>query len=273
MSDTTATTVTPTDAAVTPLPAVDATVTPAAPVATEVAPAATPTESPVAPSPAETSVTQEPPATGAASEVTTEKPLETAASDGEVTPEVTTPTYTDFTFPEGAKVDAELVGQAKDVFGKHGLTQEVAQELIDLHTTSAQKALEAYQAQATDYWATKSQEWRKELQDDPQVGGNRFETSTELARAALSEGLNDADRKRLWNDLADTKIGDHPVLFKRMVQLGRERQQVLDATGTTKWSDAIKKIHEPEPPPPGQVVRGNGATRPADRRYQQRTTQ
>lgn len=270
MSETTATTVTPTDAAVTPPAVVDATVTPAV-VATETVPAAAPSDTTSVTPPAETAAKD--PAAGTATEVTTEKPQEPAADVPEASAEVTTPVYTDFTFPEGAKVDAELIGQAKDVFGKHGLTQEVAQELIDLHNSSAQKVLEAYQAQATDYWATKSKEWRQELQDDPQVGGNKFNTSTELARAALSEGLNDADKTRLWNDLTDTKIGDHPVLFKRMVQLGRERQQVLQLTGAATWAEAMKKIREPASPPPGQVARGNGATRPADRRYQQRTTQ
>lgn len=264
MSETTET------ATVAATPPVGETVTPpAAMVTPEATPAATSPETAPVPPPAEVSP-ETPPATGVAPAetppaATTETP---AAETGSEAVEPTAPAYTDFTFPEGAKLDAELIGQAKEVFGKHGLTQEAAQELVDLHNSSAQKVLEAWQAQATDYWAGKSKEWVQEIENDPQVGGNRLNTSTELARAALSDGLSDADKTRLWNDLTDTKIGDHPVLFKRMAQLGRERQQVLEATGTTTWAAALKKIREPASPPPGQAVRGNGATRPADRRYQ-----
>lgn len=272
MSETTATTVTPAAPGGETLPVIPASVV--TPVATETAPAATPTETaPVTP-PTEV-VPETPPATGAA-------PVEPAATGealptGETAPDASgseapaAPVYSDFTFPEGVNADAELVGLAKEVFGKHALTQEVAQELVDLHTTTATKMVQAYQAEATKYWADQSKAWVAELKDDAQVGGNRFQTSTDLARAALSEGLSKADQTRLWSVLEDTHVGDHPVLFKRMAQLGRERQQVLQLTGTTTWADAMKKLREPAAAPPGIPAKVNGGGTPAQRRYAPRT--
>ena len=250
-------------------PVIPASVVVPAAAATETAPAVTPAETPAGPvsSPADASATTEPSAAGAAPET----PAADAPEETPATEQPAAPVYADFTFPEGVKADADLVGKAKEVFGKYGLTQEAAQELVDFHSNAAQKTLEAYQAQATDYWAGKSKEWVAEVQSDPQIGGNRLNTSLELARAALNEGLPAADRDRLWADLTDTKIGDHPVLIKRMVQLGRERQQVLQLTGTTTWADAIKKLREPPSPPANQPAKPNGSGRPADRRYQPRT--
>lgn len=271
MTQTTETTVTPAATGSETAPVVPASV--ATPVVTETVPVATSSEiAPVAP-PAEAS-SEASPATGTASEVAVEKAVEPGAETVETVSDVTAPAYTDFTFPEGAKVDAELVGQAKEAFGKYGLTQEAAQELINLHTSSAQKVLEAYQTQANDYWAGKSREWVAEVENDPRIGGNRLNTSLELARGVWNEVIPDkAQRDRLFGDLTDTKIGDHPVLARALTEVGHRFQQVLQLTGTATWADAMKKLREPASPPSGREARGNGASRPADRRYSQRTQQ
>jgi hypothetical protein len=161
------------------------------------------------------------------------------------------------------------MAEATSVLAKYGVPQEEAQELVTLHAAALQSAVENYGRTATDFWNNKAKEWVAEVKADPNIGGNRFDTSIRRARAVWTEVLpNDADRTRLFGDLTDTKMGDHPVLARALSEVGRRFEQVLAATGTTTWADAMKKLREPGAPPPGTPARAPGANaRPADRRY------
>jgi hypothetical protein len=183
------------------------------------------------------------------------------------------PAYTDFKFPEGVKAAPEALEAVTKIFGEHNLPQEAAQKLLDAHFADTQKAVAQSFETATAYWNQKSKDWVAEVQADPQIGGNRFKTSIETARGVWTDVLpNEADRTRLFADLTDTKMGDHPVLARAMTEMGRRLQQVYQLTGTTKWADAMKKLREPGAPPPGNPARAPGAAgRPADRRYTTRT--
>ena len=137
------------------------------------------------------------------------------------------------------------------LFGDMKVTPADAQ-LVDLHGTVMKNAIQGSMQGATDFWNQKAQEWVKEAKADPQIGGNRFETSIKRARAVWTEVLpNEADRTRLFNDFNDTKMGDHPILAKAVSEMGRRLEQVLAVTGTASWADAMKKLREPGAPPPG----------------------
>jgi hypothetical protein len=161
------------------------------------------------------------------------------------------------------------MAEATKLFGDMKLPEADAQKLVDLHGTILKNAVEGYQTTATNFWNDKAKEWVNEAKSDPQIGGNRFDTSIRRARAVWTEVLPaDADRTRLFDDLTNTKMGDHPVLAKALSEVGRRFEQVLTATGTTTWADAMKKLREPGAPPPGTPARAPGAAgRPADRRY------
>lgn len=270
MSESTATPVAP------PMPGSEtapAAVPDPAPVATETAAVTEPTASPA--SPAAETVTQATDAAAAPSPTADVTPAASAeatpaapeqGADAEAAAGDAAPVYTDFTFPEGVKVDPELLSKAREAFGKYNLPQDAAQELVNLHTEAGQKLVDSAFAQATEFWNAKSKEWVAEV---GQMFGNQLNTNLERARGVWTEVLPDeTDRNRLFDDLSSTKIGDHPILAKAMSEVGRRLQQVMQLTGTTTWADAIKKLREPAPPPPGTPSRTtNGAGRPADRRY------
>ena len=199
-------------------------------------------------------------------------PAEAAPPAAEPPPAPEPIVYADFKLPDGVTVVPAQLSEATKVLAKYGVPQEQAQELISLHANGLKQALETYSRTAADYWNGKAKDWVAEAKDDPVIGGNRFATSLSLARGVWTEVLPDkADRDRLFADLTDTKIGDHPVLTRAMAEIGRRLQQVMTATGTTTWAAAMKKIREPAAPPPGRPARAPGANgSPADKRYQPR---
>ena len=250
--------------------------TPAAietPAPSEAAPApqvALPPTSVVAPEPQ--APTAEPPATPASeapkSEATPAQP--TAETTPEPTPEpVAAPTYTALKLPDGLTARPEALAEATKLFGEFNIPESGAQKLLDMHGAALKAAVDGAFKTATDFWEQKSKDWVAEVRADPQIGGNRFDTSIRRARAVWNETVpNEADRTRLFNDLTDTKIGDHPILTKAISEVGRRFEQVLQLTGTNTWADAMRKLREPAAPPPGNPARAPGsAGRPADRRY------
>lgn len=263
---------------------------PASPAASEAAPAApSPVAAPLAPPPASVVTTpavaepvppavetpapgpEAPPVAAAAAEAVVAAKLESEPAPPEAAPAeaAAPPTYSDFTLPEGVQVAPEQMAEATKVLTKYGVPQEAAQELVTLHANGVQQAINQYSKGATDFWNAKSKEWVAEAK---KTFGNNFDTSLNTARSVWDQVLpNKTDRERLFADLTDTKIGDHPVLMKAMTEVGRRMQQVLTATGTTTWDAAMRKIREPAAPPPATPARAPGSSgRAADRRYQPR---
>jgi hypothetical protein len=254
------------------------TTAPVAPAVSDPAPTQTaapaPAEAVAAPEPSTSLLTEAP--APAAPVAETPAALPPGGQDGGTPPSLSSeapiapaaPSYTDFSFPEGIKASPAVMAEATKLFGEYKLPQEGAQKLIDFHAAQVQQAIASYSETATGYWNQKAKDWVKEVQNDPTIGGNRLDTSLNAARAALSEGLSEAEKARLWGDLSDTKMGDHPILVRRLAALGQRMEQVLQATGTTTWDAAMKKLREPAPPPPSMAARAPGSTgRPADRRY------
>lgn len=238
-------------AAAIPAAATTEIVAPVVPAAPVEAPAAA--EVPVADAPVVADVAPAAPATDA--------PVEQPATAA--------PTYTDFKFPEGMAAAPAVLTEATKLFGELGLPQEGAQKLVDFHTAQVKQAVDGFLSTATDHWNQKSKDWVKEFRADPDIGGNRADTSRTLANSALRDLVPDNDmRSRLATDLADTKIGDHPILVRAFREAGHRFQQVMQATGAATWAEAMKKLREASPRPPGQPARVPGATgRAADRRY------
>jgi hypothetical protein len=177
--------------------------------------------------------------------------------------------YTEFTLPEGIAPAAEPLAEATRLFGEFRLPQEQAQKLIDLHAAQLQQFVAAQQEQSSAYWNRTNAEWRQAFEADPQIGGNRKDTALNIARGALTDLTPDpGQRAKLFEGLTLTGMGNHPELIRVMNEAGRRMQEVYRATGTTNWTDAMKKLAEPRAAPPGNVPRAPGAGgSPAQRRY------
>lgn len=104
----------------------------------------------------------------------------------------------------------EVTALAKEA----GLSKEVAQKLLD---NRASQLKNVYEAQKTEY-ATKISEWKKELENDPEIGGVNFKTSILQANIILDKFASPKLRK----DLDSTGLGNHPELVRFIARLGKE---------------------------------------------------
>lgn len=104
----------------------------------------------------------------------------------------------------------EVVALAKEA----GLSKEVAQKLLD---NRAAQLKNVFEAQKTDY-ENKISSWKKELENDPEIGGANFKTSILQANIILDKFASPKLRK----DLDSTGLGNHPELVRFIARLGKE---------------------------------------------------
>jgi len=156
-----------------------------------------------------TAETQTPPATEKpAAETPTEKPAtEKPAAE---TPAKVAPEKYDFKAPEGMQFNPAVLDAYSGVAKKAGLTQEVAQELIDT-VTPAIAAAQVEQMKATH------KEWTDAATVDTEFGGEKLKENLGVARKAL-----DAFGTPALRTLLDTTgFGNHPEVLRLLYRTGK----------------------------------------------------
>lgn len=176
-----------------------------------------------------------------------EAPNEELKPDTEAVPEAAAPIYTDFKLPEGVAAEPEQITAFTEVLGKHGLTQEAGQELMDLHAASLQQIATTMSQRQHDAWADTRKGW---VQEFDKQSGNRRDTILGDAKYAITETIKDkAEREKVWEVLGFTGAGDHPAVINLFAKLG-------------------KRLRERSAPAQGLPAKAQ-PTNPADRRYGQ----
>jgi hypothetical protein len=121
--------------------------------------------------------------------------------------------YEDFKLPEGMQADPTTMGKFAEVAKKHGLTQEAAQEMVNLgaqmQAGNAESIKAAIQAQG--------EAWGKEALADKEFGGEKFEENLAVAK----KGLDQFATPELKNLLVQTKLGNHPEVLRAFFRIGQ----------------------------------------------------
>ena len=122
--------------------------------------------------------------------------------------------YEEFKVPDGMKPDESLTTEFTGLARKHNLSQEAAQELVDFY---GGKLVEKMTKDSADAWAATTATWAKQIQDDPALGGDKFNENAELAKQTIRVFGND----QLVEFLNATGLGNHPELFKFCLRIGQ----------------------------------------------------
>lgn len=198
---------------------------------------ATPTDSPVADTPAVEGNGVETPATDAAQ--SEQAKVETPAADvegqepkteeDEAKTEGAPETYADFTVPEGLTLDTEVLGEFTEAARELNLPQDQAQRVVDLGVKMSQKWAEQASAQVQDMQAG----WRRDAEADPEIGGDALPQSLATAKKALDAFGSPA----LKEMIEDAKLGDHPEFIRLLVNVGKS---ISEDTLITPSGEAVR---------------------------------
>ncbi len=120
-----------------------------------------------------------------------------SAADGK-TPEaevkIELPKYEDFKLPEDVKIDSVPLGEFAKLLGEietgkldHKGYQEAGQKFIDLAASATKQSIENLNKFYTEFHENQKKTWFEEFKKDPELGGEKFEETTELLRDAVAQ--------------------------------------------------------------------------------------
>lgn len=175
-----------------------------------------------------------------------EKPAAEAAPAAEA-PAVEAPKYAEvLKVPEGVTLAPDKMGAYADLLGKHNLSPEVGQELMNFGADFVKETQAKMAQQQVDVFTETRRGW---VQDAQKQFGNKFDTTVNDAKFAITQLVPDKKaRAELWNVLAFTGAGDHPAVIGAMAA-------------------AAKVLRERGAPGKGLPQNGAKTGSPAERRY------
>jgi len=141
-----------------------------------------------------------------------EEPAATETAPAEAPPAVT---WTDFTLPEGVRLETTAIDQFKAVLGGELPPQERGQRLIDMHLQELQRRDQAASENQFQVWNETQALWKDAVKSDPELGGNRFNTTIQTCVRAVSQyGGNAQQRSELIQALDFTGAGNNPAIIR-----------------------------------------------------------
>lgn len=225
---------------VTPVAPVVVAETPVTPVVTETAPVVTPPVEAVveAPKAEPTSVLgdalkpAETPVPDAAKPVETPKVegQETNTPEGQSEEPAPPPVYEPFTLPEGFEQDGEKLKTFTDILGSleldtkadHAKLQEFGQKAIDLYTNEVKSAVDNLNKYYETTWERQKNEWKESFLKDPEIGGNRFQTTVNSALSFIKTHGGTEEQQAEFRTLMNTSgLGNHPVMIRLLAKAGQ----------------------------------------------------
>jgi hypothetical protein len=123
--------------------------------------------------------------------------------------------YDDFKLPEGMQFEGEQLEAFTEFGQKYGLSQDAAQNLIDMHLGQVDKITTLQQ----ETWDEIKADWRKQSLADKDLQDE--EGNAEAAIAIAVKGVEALGGKALKEAFDLTGAGEHPAVVKAFHKLGK----------------------------------------------------
>jgi hypothetical protein len=123
--------------------------------------------------------------------------------------------FTDFTLPEGVQLDDTSLNTFKEVLGGELPPQEKGQRLVDMYIAEINKRDQAASDNQYKVWNETQAQWKEQVKADPELGGNRFNTTLQTCIGAINQyGGTEAQVAELKQALTFTGAGSHPAIIR-----------------------------------------------------------
>lgn len=151
------------------------------------------------------------------------------------------PKYENWALPEGVTLGETELGEftnilsALELEGKadHSVTQQTGQKLVDFHINELRKAVQSVHQANLDSWEATKTEWKESFLKDPEIGGNRFQTTVDAAQTFIRTHGGTPDQQTEFRQLMETSgLGNHPAMIRILAsaQLAMNEGGIVAAT-------------------------------------------
>lgn len=155
-----------------------------------------------------------------------DKPKEEGSQSAEPAP---LPAYEEFKLPEGVTLKPELVGDFTKLLGEfengvkdHASMQDFGQKLVDKHVALVKEGVEKLHAAYQQTWEKQKTDWLQEFKDDPELGGNRQDTTVSAALKFIStHGGNETEQAEFRQLMEKTGLGNNKVMIRLLAKASK----------------------------------------------------
>ena len=156
------------------------------------------------------------------------------------------PAYEPYKLPENFKLDDTKLAAFNDILAEtelsgkadHAAMQQMGQKLMDMYAGEAQRIANDFRTYQVDVWNRHLESEVSKLKADPQLGGNRIDTSLGNAKYVLEQfGGSKEEQTRFMEKLDRSGISssiEFVALLNRMHERYREPQPVSPNLPMTK---------------------------------------
>lgn len=139
----------------------------------------------------------------------------------------------EFKVPDGAQMDTELLGKFEPLAKDLNLSQEKAQQLVDLYADAIASNTKAL----AEKWAKQGSEWLQEVKADVELGGQHF---TETVRN-IETAMKRFGSESLTKAIKDMGLDNHPELVRFFSKVGREMSEDKFVGGKSANAETSQK--------------------------------
>lgn len=165
-----------------------------------------------------------------------ETPQTEVKAEEQKTPEVKsdepapTPVYDAFTVPEGITLDTDRVSKFTEILAEletggkveHALVQQFGQKAVDFHISEIKEATDKLTSLYKQTWERQKTEWKDTFLKDPEIGGNRFQTTVDSALNFIRTHGGTPEQQTEFRNLMETSgLGNHPAMIRLLASAGR----------------------------------------------------
>ena len=118
----------------------------------------------------------------------------------------------DFAMPEGFELNQEVAGEFEAYARELNLPQDKAQAVVDMGV----RLMQSQQAQQAALVQQTQEQWRNEVVNDKEIGGQALAENLSYAAKVLDTFAPD-----LRGVLNETGLGNHPAFVKAFVKIGK----------------------------------------------------
>lgn len=154
---------------------------------------------------------------------------------------VVTPTFEPFVIPEGAKVDGKRLDEITSMLGSfeiatkadHAQVQKFGQAILDYGVAAVQEAVAQARKQGAEYWDQKHKEDMDAFIKDPEIGGNRKDTTLAAANQFIATHVGTPEQQKQFRALlVERKLDNNLIIIRALANANLARREGTPLVGT-----------------------------------------
>jgi hypothetical protein len=133
------------------------------------------------------------------------------------------PVYDPFKLPENTQLDEAKVKEFTNLLSKleiegktpHDLVQKFGQEAVDFHINEIKRTINDVEKFYQTSWDKQKTDWKDDFLKDPNIGGNRFQTTVDSAINFIRTHGGTPEEQTEFRNLMETSgLGNHKAVIR-----------------------------------------------------------